>query len=598
MIDRISLRLAFITVCLLIFSACGGSGKPAIERRASCGAEAQGSGLTPSSGANIDLVNMGADDGLVRVCGSAGTGTLGVPVSAGNDVDGDGHPDFAMAAMLASPEGRSNAGQVYLVFGNGELDYTLDTGAADTPRILTIIGEAPLEMTGSEIWMGDVTGDGLDDLLIARQNYSASSPVRIGSGALSIVVGGAELRTLATNGEVLDLGNPPDNIHVLTINGAASLDRLGIWVRVGDITGDGIEDIAVGADQADAQGENSGAAYVLRGGPHLASNVNLDLADIASSGIGQHIATVLPPINSANYHFGGTLTIADLDANGRAELLIAATLNRAGASVSPAGASNTAQSSGGFPGGRVFIVWDDNFSDEWPEDFRLVVDSSLSGGLTDIRGGATASFSTRYFGEEMVGGLDYNGDELADLFIGDIAGNTFSFTAAGLGFVFFDAASLKGQSFAMNNRPAELQFTTILGAEPGAISSDTALHGDFDNDGIADLAVASPHANPFGRREAGALHILWGQAEWPVVINLQLGAQPLYAEFAMTNIFGAYGTGRGDVGDTLAYSAAAADINADGFVDLIVNEMVGNGVVSVDAGNLIIISGATASEYK
>ena len=53
----------------------------------------------------------------------------------------------------------------------------------------------------------------------------------------------------------------------------------------------------------------------------------------------------------------------------------------------------------------------------------------------------------------------------------------------------------------------------------------------------------------------------------------------------------------GDTGDTLGYSAASADIDGDGVMDIVVNEMVGNGLQpgSIDVGNLIILSGASVA---
>ena len=64
--------------------------------------------------------------------------------------------------------------------------------------------------------------------------------------------------------------------------------------------------------------------------------------------------------------------------------------------------------------------------------------------------------------------------------------------------------------------------------------------------------------------------------------------------FAITDIFGANGERSvDDTGDTLMYSAAAADMDRDGKIDLIINEMRGNGVspAALDVGNLLIISG-------
>ncbi len=126
------------------------------------------------------------------------------------------------------------------------------------------------EATGSEIWIDDVTGDGLGDLLIGRQNHTpggSEADPRIGAGALSIVVGGAWLRSFSAGLGYLDLRNPDPSIPILTIVGREALDQFGIWVRTGDVDSDKIADLVVGADQEDLGGENnSGAAYVIRGG--------------------------------------------------------------------------------------------------------------------------------------------------------------------------------------------------------------------------------------------------------------------------------------------------------------------------------------------
>ena len=63
-------------------------------------------------------------------------------------------------------------------------------------RILHMYGSAAFENAGSEIWIDDVSGDGIGDLMIARQNFSAGSG-REGVGAISIVIGGPALATHA-----------------------------------------------------------------------------------------------------------------------------------------------------------------------------------------------------------------------------------------------------------------------------------------------------------------------------------------------------------------------------------------------------------------
>lgn len=594
--------LLLTTLIALVCNACGGSsggGTSPIPPPAPLPPP-------PAGLSELDLLVINPGDGLTRLHGAAGPGDFGVPVAGGFDCDGDGLIDYGMASMRASPLGRQFAGEVYLVFGDGTIGQTIDT-AVPNPQFLTIAGGGPSEAAGNEIWMDDVTGDGIGDLIIGRQNFRASGPDRIGAGALSIVVGGPQLRIEAVGGLILDISNPPAGIDVLTLHGAAELDRLGIWMRTGDVTGDGIADLLVGADQEDDALElNRGAAYVIRGGAHLASGMNIDLANFGATALFGHIAKITPPQGANGYHLGATVNIADLDNNGRSEVLLAATLNRSGASIqaedAPAG---SAESTGGSPRGTLYIAWDDNFGTDitWPVGFTFATDSSAPGSITSISGAQIINlFSNRSFGEEILGGLDYDGDGESDLFVGDITASALvNRSAAGTGHIFFSASDLKGLTFALDTPPATLRVTTILGPEGGVISSDTSLHGDFDADGIADLGVAAPLASPDGRQVAGSVYVLWGQSgPWPEFVDLEASLQPDPLELRITEILGAFGTDGADNGDTLGYSAATGDLDADGRIDLILNEMRGNGASpgTIDVGNLIVISGALMSQFK
>lgn len=583
------MRLSASTAALaLLMAACGGGGSTALP-------------LVPPAAAKIlDINGLESGNGFLRVSGSASTGRFGVPVAGGWDCDGDGNVDFAMSGMQASPLGRDRAGQVDLIFGNGQIQQSLDTAQANT-GVLRIAGAGPQEAAGGEIWMDDVTGDGLGDLIIGRPNYRASAPDRIGAGALTIVVGGQGLRDLAGAGTTLDLAAPPSSVTVFTIAGAAELDRLGFWMRTGDVSGDGVADILVGADQEDIAGETDrGAVYLVRGGSHLNANALIDLLDFGSTTIAGHVLKITPPPGSAGYHFGATADIADLDDNGRGDILIAASLKRVGGGLlaqdAPAG---SAVAIGANPGGSLFIVWDDNISaaGNWVAGLSFSTDTAPASTTRIDGGGVAGVFTSHSFAEEILGGLDYNDDGEADLFLGDIWGIARSDRdRGGVGHLFFSAASLKNRSFSVSNVPGDLVVTTILGPEAGTITNDTSLHGDFDGDGIADLAIASPLASPLARIHAGTIHVLWGRSgTWPSIIDLADGMRPDPASFPITDIYGANGEQSvNDTGDTLMYSAAAADLDGDGRTDLIVNEMRGNGVsaAALDVGNLLIIGGA------
>ena len=540
------------------------------------------------------------DDGdqeVLRVHGAQGQGRFGVPLAGGHDVDGDGFADVAVAYMTAEFGGRHQSGEVDLIFGNGLIDGSVDTGV-DQPRVMRFVGSADLEHLGSEIWMDDVTGDGLGDLLICRQDYTQGS--HCGAGALTIVAGGAGLKTHAQSLTPVDLAAPaPAGVGLTTLVGQVAGDRFCIWLRTGDVNGDGIQDLVVGADQDNlGTEENNGSVWVIQGGPHLAAGGTIPLGPF---GFDPHpldglAAKINPPAGTERFHMGGTCQLADLDGNGRSEVIFSAALNRAGATLrpveSPCLPGITTQGVGGSPNGRLYIAWDDNFPaspSPWPDGYQFTITSS-PGSRTVIEG---ESLNTA-FGEEMLGGLDYDGDDAADLFVGDLLADgtpSQDRVRSGYGHVFWRASELKGLEFELDEAPASLSISRVFGPIDGALGADTSAHGDFNGDGFADLAFASPHDGPQGRSNAGSVHLLLGRdGAWPAAIDL---ASPPIQGLRTVYIHGAHGSVDDDVGDTLGYSAAYGDVNHDGNTDLIVNEMVGNGVApeAEDVGNLLVISG-------
>ncbi|MEM7386216.1 MAG: hypothetical protein AAF514_14840, partial [Verrucomicrobiota bacterium] len=516
-----------------------------------------GDGRSAEPAKVVDLVEEPLPDSFTRVYGSRGTGERGVPVAGGHDCDGDGFPDYAFASIQASPFNRTKAGEVSLIFESGLIGGQLDTAVVDGSYLL-IAGGGLYEAAGAEIWMDDVNGDGLGDLLIGRQNASPLPGPRWGAGALSILLGSPELRALADERRILDLAAPPSEVDVIHVFGSTFYERMGIWMRTGDIDGDGIADIAVGADEYDLVGErNRGTAYVIRGGDHLSEGKSIDLARFGNTALAGHVARIHPPVGATDFHFGATVQIADLDDNGRGEVLVAATLDRAGAALRfPGAPTGTGVSIGGAARGGLYIVWDDHFPDEeWTAPYEIYL-ATAPGQVTDD---FSAIFGGRFnnrFGEEIIGDFDLDGNGRSDLAVGDLKGFPNGLRS-GLGTLFLNAADLKNQLFTLQSPPSDLEIRFIYGPRTNALGADSMVAGDFDGDGTDDLAVTNPHDDPLDRNSAGSVHVIYGRSgEWPTVIDLKEGNLPEPGLVRVALIAGGKGSSNGNDGDTLGYSAA------------------------------------------
>ncbi|MGX2995550.1 FG-GAP repeat protein [Streptomyces sp. JNUCC 64] len=151
---------------------------------------------------------------------------------------------------------------------------------------------------------GDIDGDGYDDLVTGNTKAAGTK-----GGSFTVRYGAAA--GLPAAGTTYHQGTPG-------VPGADEVgDDFGSAVAVGDATGDGHADVAVGAGYEDIGGHrNVGNVVLLKGGPDGLTTRGAQSFHQATKDV--------PGKAQAGDHFGSSLRLRDVNGNGKADLAIGA----------------------------------------------------------------------------------------------------------------------------------------------------------------------------------------------------------------------------------------------------------------------------------
>ncbi|MBL9101326.1 MAG: FG-GAP repeat protein [Myxococcales bacterium] len=416
-----------------------------------------------TTGGAVSLATLTADDAGFEIIGAPAT-AAGTSVGAAGDVNGDGLPDL----VIGAPGANSEAGTTYVVFGKSDTStvYLVTVGLGTGG--FAIHGTKASDFSGTSArGAGDVNGDGLQDVIVGA---FGADPNGAASGAAYVIFGRGQGKPVNLAEVEQQLGGG------FVMRGEKMIDFAGAAVAgAGDVNGDGLADVIVGAYGSDIKGDTSGRAYVVFGKTGV---VPVELSAVAMGQGGFAID------GEKQYDKTGTTVggVGDVNGDGLCDVIVA----------------SPRIDSVGEDAGRGYVVFG-------KQDGDLVDLTALTQG---VGGFVIDGQQVRdYAGISVDGAGDVNGDGLDDVLIGAYGANP--------------AGDLSGRAYVVYGR-SETTLVSLqsvyMGSGGFALDGENmgdysafavGAAGDVNGDGLADV-IDGAFASDAKGDSSGRSYVVFG----------------------------------------------------------------------------------------